>query len=193
MARPPLSADELLVISHRCADVFVAAGGARATVTDLAAAAKMSERTFYRYFPTKEDSLRPLFDDGLSRYVAALATQPTPGDAPTAIMRAIEQTFAGDDEVHTRALMGTVVGDPALRRIWLEASYEAAQRLRPHIAALTEADDVTNSVMAGQAALLVVVAIEQLIRTGVPMSVAARAAAHAMFGPLTEPPEGPKG
>ena len=36
-------------------------------------------------------------------------------------------------------------------------------------------------------------AIEQLIRTGVPMSVAARAAAHAMFGPLTEPPEGPKG
>ncbi len=193
MARPPLSSAELLAISQRCADVFVAAGGTRATVADLAAAARMSERTFYRYFPTKEDSLRPVFDDGLNRYVTALADQPIPGDAPSAIMRAIEQTFAGDDEVHTRALMGAVVDDPALRRIWLEASYEAAQRLRPHIAALIEADDVTTSVVAGQAALLVVVAIEQLVRTGTPMSVAARAAARAMFGSLTGPPENPRG
>ncbi|EGD56774.1 TetR/AcrR family transcriptional regulator [Gordonia neofelifaecis] len=190
MARPSLSTANLYEVSQRCAEVFIASGGAGATVPRLAVAARMSERTFYRYFPTKEDCLRPLFDDGIRRYAAALADLAVPGDPGVAITRAVEATFADEDDVHTRALMATVFDDPALRRVWLQASYEAAHLLRPSVAALigAESDDIRISVLSSQAALLIVVAMEHLVRYGTPMHEAVRDAARAMFGPPAEEP-----
>lgn len=183
MARPTLSTAELLSASQRCADVFIDADGAGAKVSDLAAAARMSDRTFYRYFPTKEDSLRPLFDDGLHRYVDAVASQPA-GNFADAVIAAVRATFPDNTDAHTAALMAMVFRDPTLRRVWLQASFDAAQLLRPGIAALTGADEdsVETSALAGQAALVVVLAIERLVRHGTPLVDGAAAAAQTMFG-----------
>ncbi|MDA3626950.1 helix-turn-helix domain containing protein [Saccharopolyspora sp. WRP15-2] len=189
MARKALDQDELLVISRRCAAVFADAGDSSPTVARLAEAAGMSQRSFYRYFPTKEECLRPLFDGGSRAFTDALAAQP-PGTAlADAMLRAFDLTYSTSSDEEARALMAVVFADAVLRRVWLQATYEITELLRPSVAALlgTPADDLRTTAVCGQAALLNIVALEHSIRDETPLADTARAAAAALFGPLSQP------
>src|SRR5690348_8088241 len=46
------------------------------SVKELAAHAGLSERTFYRYFPRKEDAIRPAVDASLARIVSDMRAVP---------------------------------------------------------------------------------------------------------------------
>lgn len=200
MARQPLGPDELLTISEHCAEVFLREGDATPTVASLATAAGMSERTFYRYFPTKEDSLRPLFDRGNRIYAASFAAQPD----GTALSAAVEASFAAtltrtaeNTSVH---LMKVILGSPALRRIWLEASYQAAELLRAPLARIVGApeDSLETTVACGQAIIFMISGLGQMTSSGQSPAEAARAVSAAMAhtthpahrGTHQAPPEG---
>ncbi|MBF6482523.1 TetR family transcriptional regulator, partial [Nocardia cyriacigeorgica] len=94
MARKPLEPEVLVEISRTCADLFVRAGGSSPTVAELAAAAGLAERSFYRYFPTKEDSLRPMFDDGNHAFARAIDARPEADTFADVLVHAFERTFA---------------------------------------------------------------------------------------------------
>lgn len=183
MARTPLDHDELLAISRQSAAVFVEAGGSSPTVACLAETAGISERTFYRYFPTKEDVLRPVFDAGNHAFATALTAQPRRTELADAVVNAFDLTFASSTDAEARDLMTVVFADPALRRIWLQAAYETTDLIRTGVARLlgTGRDDLTTTVACGQAVLLVTVALQHLIRDDTPLTAAARIAAAAMF------------
>ncbi|SDY97576.1 transcriptional regulator, TetR family [Saccharopolyspora shandongensis] len=189
MARQALDRDELLAISRRCAEVFAEAGDSSPTVARLAEAAGMSQRSFYRYFPTKEDCLRPVFDEGSRAFADALTAQPPGTGLADAILRAFDLAFSTSTDEEARALMAVVFTEDVLRRVWLQATYEITDLLRPSVAALLGAPegDLRTTVVCGQAALLTIVALEHSIRDGTPLAAAARAAAAVMFGPLAEP------
>lgn len=183
VARQALDRDELLAISRRCATVFADAGDSSPTVARLAEAAGMSQRTFYRYFATKEDCLRPVFADGNRAFAEALAAEPPETGLAEAMLRAFDRAFAASTDEEARALMRAVFADDSLRRIWLQATYEITELLRPGVAALlgAPADDVRTTVVCGQAALLNIVALEHSIRDGTPLADTARAVAAALF------------
>ncbi|SEC87821.1 TetR family transcriptional regulator [Arthrobacter woluwensis] len=182
MARQPLRPDELLTISEHCAEVFLSAGDATPTVATLAAAAGLSERTFYRYFPTKEDSLRPLFDRGDRIYASALAAQPDGVPLNSALESAFTDTLARTAGIVSTRLMQVVLASSALRRIWLEASYEAAELLRAPVARIIGApeDSLETTVASGHAITFMIAGLGQINTTGQSPQEAARAVSTAM-------------
>lgn len=96
------------------------------TVEQIITAAEVSETTFFRYFPTKEDVV--LRDDFDPVIVAALQAQPPDLPAITAIRAAFQQFFgslsAADlQEIHDRTALVTAV--PALRAAMLDQFTQA--------------------------------------------------------------------
>ena len=182
MARKPLEAEALTEISRRCAEVFVTAGGSSPTVTELAAAAGMAERSFYRYFPTKADSLRPMLEQGTRTYAAALAAG-TGADFAATVLHAFEQAFTSVSDAESRALMATIFGDTALRQVWLEVSYQAAGVVAPAVASMIgePEDSVATTVASGQAILVMIAGLTHMVRDGMSAAAAGRAVSQALL------------
>jgi AcrR family transcriptional regulator len=134
MARPPLS-DRRRAVTRRetaeaAARLFLEHGFEGVGVDRIASAAGLSLRTFYRYFPSKEDVLAPLFDDGQQEFVEAFAARPAGEDPFRAAIAAYrEATAEGDDFGPVLVQMMTDV--PALRARWLEGLRRSEELLVP--------------------------------------------------------------
>ena len=98
-------------------DLFHARGFEATTVDDVASAAGIGRRTFFRYFPSKNDVVWGDFDGELARLRARLAA--VPDDAPlfAALRREILAFNAIDEaeEVRHRERMALLLRVPALQ------------------------------------------------------------------------------
>ncbi|WP_141578626.1 TetR family transcriptional regulator [Actinomadura sp. WMMA1423] len=65
--------------------LFAERGYEETTIADIAAAADVSPRTFFSYFPSKEDVIFAEIDDRLAEVAERL--RPTPGETPVATLR----------------------------------------------------------------------------------------------------------
>ncbi|WP_083684320.1 TetR/AcrR family transcriptional regulator [Massilia putida] len=65
----------MLVASRASVQLFIARGSSDVSIRELAAHVGISERTFYRYFPRKEDVVRPFLENGLQRIVDGFAAR----------------------------------------------------------------------------------------------------------------------
>ncbi len=88
------------------------------TVAEIAAAADVSEKTVFNYFPTKEDLAFAGREEGIAQFVAAIAERP-PGVAVLEVFRAMTRTVlevhvAGGDE-DLLAVAGIIRGSRALQ------------------------------------------------------------------------------
>jgi AcrR family transcriptional regulator len=63
------------------------------TVDDIAAAAGVGRRTFFRYFPSKEDAISPDHEVGLARVAAVFATAHPTEPTAALVVRAGETVF----------------------------------------------------------------------------------------------------
>jgi mycofactocin system transcriptional regulator len=113
--RPPgTSARELEVISLR---LFTQGGFDDTTVEQIAAAAGVSRRTFFRYFDSKADVLWHDFDGEVRALAEAFAAVP----ATLPLMTAIRQVVVGvnryrpEDVPELRARMSLISSAPALQ------------------------------------------------------------------------------
>src|SRR5262249_52142547 len=90
------------------------------TVDDIAGAAGVSRRTFFRYFSSKEDVFLRFMEEFGVHVVAALAERPADEDPATAL----RQSFVADIEAHDDGkaldLGKTTLGIPALHARYLE-------------------------------------------------------------------------
>jgi AcrR family transcriptional regulator len=107
----------MLAASHAAVAVIIERGSDDVTVKELADAAGISERTFYRFFPHKEDCLRPILADAREVFQVTLAAEASAGwrHAVTSAFRA-----AASDEFRerTQRLMPIVRTSPALEAVW---------------------------------------------------------------------------
>ena len=99
-------------------DLFEANGFDRTTVDDIAAAAEVSPRTFFRYFATKDEALFDRADDVQETFRALLASRPA--DEPLLVaLREIGIALIGGDLVEAdrvRRVLTLAHTEPALRR-----------------------------------------------------------------------------
>ena len=82
--------------------LFAERGFDAVTVAEVAAAAQVSEKTVFNYFPTKEDLAFAGREEGIERFVTAIAERPA-GDAVLDVFRGMTHTVldvlvAGGDE-----------------------------------------------------------------------------------------------
>ncbi|CBH46624.1 putative TetR family transcriptional regulator [Prescottella equi 103S] len=78
-----------LEISRRAAELFSARGASAVTAEEIAAAAGIGLRTFYRYFRTKEEAVAPLLAGGVTGWIAYLTEDSDPA-AGSSVRDAIE-------------------------------------------------------------------------------------------------------
>jgi AcrR family transcriptional regulator len=98
-------------------DLFEARGYAHTTVDDIAVAADVSPRTFFRYFAGKDEAVFERAGDVQQRFGALLASRPA--DEPLLVsLREIGRAIIADeivDEARLRRVLALVATEPALR------------------------------------------------------------------------------
>ncbi|TDC68069.1 TetR/AcrR family transcriptional regulator [Streptomyces hainanensis] len=121
-------------IGERAAELFERQGFAATTVEEIAEAAGISLRTFYRHCPVKEEALTPLLIQGVFDLAGELARQPEDEPLAVAARAAILRSAAHHDDAFWRRVVPVVLAEPALRASWLSAGRQAQETLIPLVA-----------------------------------------------------------
>jgi AcrR family transcriptional regulator len=105
-------------ISDAALDLFEARGFDATTVDDIAAAADVSARTFFRYYASKDEAVFERADDVRDAFRALLAVRPQ-GEPLLVSLRELAKALIADevvDDVRVRRVLRLVAAEPALRR-----------------------------------------------------------------------------
>lgn len=138
---PPVSLTERrknetrLDIARTAAALFVADGLRATRAEDIARAAGVAPRTFYRYFPTKEESVAPLFAAGAQQWAEAVRAAPAELSVPDALRHAVREALGAETAgaveslEWVRSLLRMSVESAALRAVWADACHASEQTL----------------------------------------------------------------
>ncbi|MER6529647.1 TetR family transcriptional regulator [Streptomyces sp. NPDC001508] len=131
--RPPLTeerkAEIRLRIARAAVDLFVGQGVAATTGEQIGRAVGVSARTVWRYFPSKEACVRPLFEAGIEGIAARLRAWRPGRPLEDVLVRAVpadSPPATGPDRATLGALVRLTRDEPGLRAVWLQ-SYDAAE------------------------------------------------------------------
>lgn len=105
------------------------------TVQDIADAARISLRTFYRYCDGKEDAITALVAMTANHTVESIRSRPLAEPLDVAAKAAFAHTVARNDIDEIRRLLRVVFAIPALRARWVANSRDAQAHLTPIVAA----------------------------------------------------------
>lgn len=121
-------------------DLFARNGYDNTTIDEIAAAAGISRRSFFRYFTSKEDVVLGHQETLGEALLDALSARPVDEDAWTALRRAFDVVIARQDRDRATALaLGTMLElNPALRGGNHARQCEWHDTLLPHIIARLE-------------------------------------------------------
>lgn len=128
-------------IARAAAGLFVKRGLKSTRAEDIAQAAGIAPRTFYRYFATKEEAVAPLYAAGADRWSQAVRTAPRELPLPQALEHAARHTLTPGTAVSTaswdwvRTLVRLANSSPALRKVWAEVCHESETTLAEALAA----------------------------------------------------------
>ncbi|WP_405917870.1 TetR/AcrR family transcriptional regulator [Streptomyces sp. NBC_00728] len=130
--RPPLTeerrAEIRLEIARAAVELFVDQGVTATTGDQIAQVVGVSARTLWRYFPSKESCVSPLFAAGIEAIAAALRAWPVGSPLEDALERAstiAEGPLARPQPPRVRTLLRLTRTEPGLRAVWLQAHDEA--------------------------------------------------------------------
>ena len=117
-------------IEQAALELFDELGFDGTTIDDIAAAADIAPRTFFSYFPTKEDVVLADYATRLERLVDELGRRPTT-EAPWTALRTSFVVVAGDYEAHRDDLIRRftiMAANPSVyaRNLQLQAGWEDA-------------------------------------------------------------------
>ncbi|MCF1599549.1 TetR/AcrR family transcriptional regulator [Streptomyces muensis] len=154
-------------IARAAAALFVKQGLRATRAEDIAQAAGVAPRTFYRYFATKEEAVAPLYTAGATRWTEAVRDAPTELSIPEALEHALHHTLtpgAGVSESSwqwARTLVRLALSSPALSKVWAESCHASERTLAEALATRTGQDNVAAlNFAAAVAAAAVRVAVE---------------------------------
>jgi AcrR family transcriptional regulator len=129
----PVRDEEVLSASLAATRCLIDSDG-RASVAELAEAAGISRRTWHRYFPAKEDLLRPLLRDAAGLALASMRARPHDENVVDSFLAAFATSAGGMFAERTRALTPLVFRSTALSAVMDNESTRTATLLRAIIA-----------------------------------------------------------
>ncbi|MFE1858874.1 helix-turn-helix domain-containing protein [Streptomyces anandii] len=153
-------------IARAAARLFVTRGLKATRAEDVAQAAGVAPRTFYRYFATKEEAVAPLYAEGARRWT---------------------------DAVRARTLIRLAETNPAVRKIWAEECQASERTLAEVLAARTARSGGDDNVARGREADQATVAVPPDLRFAAAVAGAAVRVAVESWATGEAPAEGPEG
>ena len=182
-------------IARAAAGLFVKQGLRATRAEDIAQAAGVAPRTFYRYFATKEEAVAPLYAAGADRWSEAVRNAPADLSVPEALEHAVRHTLTPGAGVSAsswdwvRTLVRLATASPALRKVWAEVCHEGEARLAEVLAERAAGtpegpDNVAEPVPPKSPALGFAAAVAAAaVRVAVETWAAGTAPAHGPQGP----------
>ncbi|MGP3772710.1 TetR/AcrR family transcriptional regulator [Streptomyces sp. SDT5-1] len=155
-----------LDIARAAAELFTRDGLRATRAEDIARAAGVAPRTFYRYFATKEEAVAPLLDSGARQWAEAVRDAPAELSVSDALRHAAASALAGDDAANAaslhwvRALLRLTEESPALRAVWADTCRVSESTLLTVLADRTSAPPASLRLLAGIATTAIRVAVE---------------------------------
>lgn len=122
-------------IARSAAALFVRQGLRATRAEDIAHAAGIAPRTFYRYFATKEEAVAPLYAAGAERWVQAVLLAPSHLSVPEALEHAVRHTLTPGTAASAsswewvRPLIRLAGSSPALGKVWAEVCHLSEETL----------------------------------------------------------------
>ncbi|MBD0840729.1 TetR family transcriptional regulator [Streptomyces sp. TRM68416] len=122
-------------IARAAAGLFARQGLRATRAEDIAQAAGIAPRTFYRYFATKEEAVAPLYAAGAERWMRALHEAPAELTVPEALELAVRHTLTPGAGVSAaswewvRTLIRLAGSSPALGKVWAEVCHASERNL----------------------------------------------------------------
>ncbi|MEU0247261.1 TetR family transcriptional regulator [Streptomyces sp. NPDC006235] len=122
-----------MAIARAAAGLFVRHGLRSTRAEDIAQAAGIAPRTFYRYFATKEEAVAPLYAAGAQRWAEAVRAAPADVSVLRALEHGVRHTLTPGAGVSAsswewvRTLLRLAEANPSLRRVWAEVC-QASER-----------------------------------------------------------------
>lgn len=119
-----------LEISRAALNLFTERGVDHTTAGDIAAAAGVSLRTFWRYFSTKEEALRPLLAHGVDSMLEVVGQRSNEFAAlDVSLLTGLDRyAILSADEL--RAFVRLALVEPGVQAVWTVVHYETEARLR---------------------------------------------------------------
>ncbi len=115
----------MLEASRSVIELFLRRRTSAFSVKELAQHAGLAERTFYRYFPRKEDAIRPYIDAWLERIVCEVRAAPPSRPLREAMVAAHATAFAVGSTTQWEALLPVLNETESLRAVWLQVVTDA--------------------------------------------------------------------
>ncbi|MFC8430668.1 TetR/AcrR family transcriptional regulator [Streptomyces sp. NPDC057253] len=135
-------------IARAAGELFVRQGLRETRAEDIALAAGVAPRTFYRYFATKEEAVAPLYAAGAQLWAQAVLSAPAELSVAEALAHGVRRTLTPGDQVSVsswtfvRTLIRLADSDPGLRRVWAEVCRSSERRLAEVLTQRTGREDV---------------------------------------------------
>lgn len=172
-------AETQLEISRRAAEMFSARGASAVTAEEIATAAGIGLRTFYRYFRTKEEAVAPLLAGGVTDWITYVTEEAEKSSGITveeALERATRRALTPSEDASeemlqwTRGLLRTVQDEPGLHAVWLRVQHDSEEGLVTAIAPLLgpDVDPLTVRLVAASANAAMRIAVETWAATDDP-------------------------
>ncbi|WP_330342894.1 TetR/AcrR family transcriptional regulator [Streptomyces sp. NBC_00557] len=175
-------------IARAAAALFVRQGLRATRAEDIAQAAGIAPRTFYRYFATKEEAVAPLYAAGAQRWAEAVRSAPAGLGVLEALEHAVRYTLTPGAGVSTaswewvRTLIRLAEAGPALRKVWAEVCQASERTLAEILASRMASTDGDAPTPAGPD-----------LRFAAAVAGAAVRVAVESWAATTAPPTGPDG
>ncbi|MFE6158589.1 TetR/AcrR family transcriptional regulator [Streptomyces sp. NPDC056486] len=193
-------AETRLDIARAAAALFVEDGLRATRAEDIARAAGVAPRTFYRYFATKEEAVAPLFVAGAQQWAEAVRGAPADLSVRDALRHAAARALVPDSDAApgvaigdaealewVRALLRMAGESAALRAVWSDACHASeetlisvlAEREGLGVGVRAQAPSLELRLVAGVASAAVRVAVEAWALSDAPAGGAGGPAALA--------------
>ncbi|MFJ3304747.1 TetR/AcrR family transcriptional regulator [Streptomyces sp. NPDC086549] len=185
-------AETRMEIARAAAALFVGQGLRATRAEDIAQAAGVAPRTFYRYFATKEEAVAPLYAAGAQLWVEAVRAAPAALSVPEVLEHAVRHTLTPGACVSAaswewvRTLVRLARTSPALGKVWGEVCLASEQTLAEVLAERTAPAEVADNVADAAAHTL------ELRFTAAVVGAVVRVAVESWAG-TPAPPSGPEG
>lgn len=120
LARRLPAVESRLDVSRAVVSLFLRAKTSDFSVEELAKHVGISPRTFYRYFPRKEDAIRPRFDDDIQRLAASIKARPRRESLREALAAAYAAFWTPGELAEWKVLEAVLSETDSLRAVWLQ-------------------------------------------------------------------------
>ena len=195
-------AETRMEIARAAAVLFVRQGLRATRAEDIAQAAGIAPRTFYRYFASKEEAVAPLYAAGAELCIQAVRDAPPGLSVPEALRHAVEHTLSPGVGVSAaswewvRTLIRLADASPALGKVWAEVCRTSEGALADTLAERLSSAEPTEPAESAESVEDNVArppAIPPRLRLTAAVAGAAIRVAVESWATTTSPPTGPNG